>query len=100
MPTKKAEKRPTITDDEVTPRLKGFLIPFNQLFVIVTQIEGIGKKANDLHHTVEIGIGDAFRSPEASKQSIPVVGIIDEGIAPNRTISRWHLFDYLGWLIF
>jgi len=32
-PTKKAEKRPTITDDEVIPWLKGLLIPFNQLLV-------------------------------------------------------------------
>jgi len=71
--------------------LKGFLIPFNQLLAIIVYIEGIGKNADDVDHTVEIGIGDAFRNPEASEQSIPVVGIIDKGIAPTSTIGRLHV---------
>ena len=54
-------------------------------------IEGVGKNADDVDHTVEIGIGDALRNPEATEQSIPVVGIIDEGITPSRTIIRLHV---------
>jgi len=61
-------------------------------------IEGIGKNADDVHPRVEDGIGDAFRNPEASEQSIPMAGIIDKGIAPS-TISRLHVC-YLGQLIF
>ena len=91
MPLKKAEKRPTITDDEVIPRLKGFLIPFNQPLAIIAYIEGVGKNADDVHHTVEIGIGGAFRNPEASEQSISVVGIIDEYIALMCTIIWGHV---------
>jgi len=60
-------------------------------------MEGIGKNTDDLHHIVEIDIGGALRNPEASKQSIPVVGIIDEGIAPICTIIRFHV--WLSWSV-